>query len=89
MNEPYQPSPEKQSSSVESDAQLPKEQPKQRRGFRAMSPEKQKEIASLGGKAAHAKGTAHVWSSEEAKEAGRKGGRKNAEKAGLREKSSE
>ena len=52
------------------------EQPrkKARRGFAAMSPEKQKEIASLGGKAAHAKGTAHEFSPEEAREAGRKGG---------------
>ncbi len=39
-----------------------------------MSPEKQREIASLGGKAAHAKGTAHEFSPEEAREAGRKGG---------------
>ena len=52
------------------------EQPrkKARRGFAAMSAEKQKEIASLGGKAAHAKGTAHEFSPEEAREAGRKGG---------------
>ncbi len=35
---------------------------------------KQREIASKGGKAAHEKGTAHEWSSEEAREAGRKGG---------------
>ena len=35
---------------------------------------KQKEIASKGGKAAHEKGTAHEWTSEEAREAGRKGG---------------
>lgn len=35
---------------------------------------KQREIASKGGKAAHAKGTAHEWTSEEAREAGRKGG---------------
>ena len=47
---------------------------KARRGFAAMSAEKQKEIASLGGKAAHAKGTAHEFSAEEAREAGRKGG---------------
>jgi hypothetical protein len=39
-----------------------------------MSPEKQREIASLGGKAAHAKGTAHEFSPEEARTAGRKGG---------------
>jgi general stress protein YciG len=55
---------------------LTPEQPrkKARRGFAAMSPEKQREIASLGGKAAHAKGTAHEFSPEEAREAGRKGG---------------
>jgi uncharacterized protein len=35
---------------------------------------KQREIASKGGKAAHQKGTAHEWTSEEAREAGRKGG---------------
>ena len=35
---------------------------------------KQRDIASKGGKAAHAKGTAHEWTSEEAREAGRKGG---------------
>jgi len=34
---------------------------------------KQREIASKGGKAAHQKGTAHEWTSEEAREAGRKG----------------
>lgn len=39
-----------------------------------MSAEKQREIASKGGKAAHAKGTAHEFSSEEARDAGRKGG---------------
>jgi uncharacterized protein len=61
-----------------SQAPIPNEEPaprkKARRGFAAMSPEKQKEIASLGGKAAHAKGTAHEFSPEEAREAGRKGG---------------
>ncbi len=39
-----------------------------------MSPEKQREIASKGGRAAHQKGTAHEWTSEEARQAGRKGG---------------
>ena len=39
-----------------------------------MSPEKQREIASKGGRAAHEKGTAHEWTSEEARNAGRKGG---------------
>ncbi len=44
------------------------------RGFASMSPDKKREIASKGGKAAHAMGTAHKWSSEEAQAAGRKGG---------------
>ncbi|GAC1422029.1 MAG: hypothetical protein NVS1B13_18530 [Flavisolibacter sp.] len=44
------------------------------RGFAAMSPEKQKEIASEGGRAAHQLGVAHEWNSEEARQAGRKGG---------------
>jgi hypothetical protein len=39
-----------------------------------MSPEKQREIASKGGRAAHQKGTAHEWNSDEARVAGRKGG---------------
>jgi general stress protein YciG len=47
---------------------------KERRGFASMSPEKQREIASKGGRAAHAKGTAHEWTSDEARVAGRKGG---------------
>lgn len=45
-----------------------------KRGFASMDPEKQREIASQGGKAAHEKGTAHEFTSEEAKEAGKKGG---------------
>lgn len=45
------------------------------RGFASMDPEKQKSIASKGGRAAHAKGTAHEFTPEEAKRAGRKGGR--------------
>jgi general stress protein YciG len=47
---------------------------KEDRGFASMDRQKQREIASKGGKAAHAKGTAHEWTSEEAREAGRKGG---------------
>ena len=47
---------------------------KEQRGFASMSPEKQREIASKGGKAAHQKGTAHEWTREEARLAGRKGG---------------
>jgi general stress protein YciG len=44
------------------------------RGFASMDRDKQKEIARKGGKAAHEKGTAHEWTSEEARTAGRKGG---------------
>jgi hypothetical protein len=39
-----------------------------------MSAEKQREIASKGGRAAHEKGTAHEWTADEARSAGRKGG---------------
>jgi len=44
------------------------------RGFASMDRVRQREIASKGGKAAHEKGTAHEWTSEEAREAGRRGG---------------
>lgn len=44
------------------------------RGFASMDEQKQREIASQGGKAAHQKGTAHEFTPEEASEAGRKGG---------------
>ena len=47
---------------------------KEDRGFASMDRAKQREIASKGGKAAHQKGTAHEWTSEEARNAGRKGG---------------
>jgi len=45
-----------------------------KRGFSSMDPQKQREIASKGGKAAHQKGTAHEFTTEEARIAGRKGG---------------
>ena len=44
------------------------------RGFASMDPDKQREIASKGGRAAHVQGTAHEWTSDEARAAGRKGG---------------
>lgn len=50
-----------------------------KRGFAALDPNRQREIASAGGIAAHKKGTAHTWNSREAAEAGRKGGRARAE----------
>ncbi len=47
---------------------------KSKRGFASMDAERQRQIASEGGRAAHEKGTAHEFTSEEAREAGRKGG---------------
>ena len=49
-------------------------QKKSVRGFAAMDAEKQREIARKGGRAAHEQGVAHEWSSQEAREAGKKGG---------------
>ncbi len=46
------------------------------RGFAGMDPERQREIARLGGRAAHASGHAHEFSAEEARQAGRKGGQR-------------
>ena len=60
--------------------------PKEDRGFASMDRVRQREIASKGGKAAHEKKTAHEWTSEEAREAGRRGGmagsRRRAERDG-------
>jgi general stress protein YciG len=50
------------------------DRPKSNRGFASMDPNKQKEIASKGGKAAHAQGRAHEFTPDEARTAGRKGG---------------
>jgi len=61
---------------------------KKRRGFAAMSKEKQREIAGMGGRAAHLQGKAHEFTPEEAKLVGRKGGiasgKVRAEKAELK-----
>lgn len=46
--------------------------PKSRRGFASMDPQRQREIARLGGRASHASGNAHEFTSEEARAAGRK-----------------
>ena len=51
-----------------------------RRGFASMTPEKQRAIASLGGRAAHQLGVAHEWDRQQAQEAGKKGGRISGEK---------
>lgn len=45
---------------------------KVKKGFATMDPEEQRKIASAGGKAAHAQGRAHTWTSETARAAGRK-----------------
>jgi general stress protein YciG len=62
---------------------------KEERGFAAMDEEKQREIASKGGKVAHEKGTAHEFSPEEAREAGSKGGETAHEKGTAHEFTSE
>lgn len=49
-----------------------------KRGFASMSPERRAEIAAMGGKAAHAKGTARVFTKAEARKAGAKGGKATA-----------
>src|SRR3954469_6439274 len=49
-------------------------QPRRGRGFAGMDAERQRQISAEGGRAAHQKGTAHEFDSEEAREAGRKGG---------------
>ena len=49
-----------------------------RRGFASMESEKQRRIASAGGKAAHKRGSAHKFNPEEAREAGRKGGQQTS-----------
>jgi hypothetical protein len=63
-------------------SQLPTAVPPVRRpkGFAALPREQVSAIARLGGRAAHALGTAHEWDHEEASLAGRKGGRSNAER---------
>ena len=45
-----------------------------KKGFAAISPDKQRAIAAKGGKAAHEQGKAHEWTGDEARAAGRKGG---------------
>ncbi len=50
---------------------------KGKQGFASMSEDERRRIASKGGKAAHEQGTAHEFTSEEAREAGRKGGQRS------------
>ena len=75
--DPTNPTPASESSDApKSDAVSPEvpQKPRRPRGFAAMDRSKVSEIASKGGKAAHAAGTAHQFSSDEARNAGRKGG---------------
>jgi uncharacterized protein len=53
---------------------------KSRRGFAAMSEERQRAIASQGGRAAHEQGVAHEWNRDEARAAGKKGGQASGSK---------
>ncbi|HVX41373.1 MAG TPA: KGG domain-containing protein [Gemmatimonadaceae bacterium] len=66
--------PARQNASQGSQSGNGQQRTRSNRGFASMDREKQKEIASKGGRAAHAKGTAHEFDSGEAREAGRKGG---------------
>lgn len=78
MNPVLDPSNGPKTSEISGDtpAERPSENPKPRRprGFAAMDRSKVSEIASKGGKAAHAAGTAHQFTSDEARAAGKKGG---------------
>ena len=77
---PRNPKAQSPTSAIQSAANEATPETKARHGFAAISLERQREIASLGGKAAHAKGTAHKFTSEQARTAGRKGGQVAAAK---------
>jgi general stress protein YciG len=76
MNPVLDPSNEMNRTDVAEESHSPAVTPKPRRprGFAAMDRSKVSEIASKGGKAAHAAGTAHQFTSDEARSAGKKGG---------------
>ena len=57
---------------------------KHRLGFAAMPPERQRELASKGGKAAHRMGVGHEWTKEQAREMGRKGGFESAKRRAIK-----
>jgi general stress protein YciG len=71
-NDPTSSDPSDEPKPAEATSEPPK--PRRPRGFAAMDRSKVSEIASKGGKAAHAAGTAHQFTSEEARAAGKKGG---------------
>jgi uncharacterized protein len=63
------------STSSDIKAPTPAAKPKAMRGFAAMDEAKRREISRMGGRAAHESGHAHEWNSNEARAAGRLGGR--------------
>ena len=67
-------SPESTEETNTTETSAPAPKPRKPRGFAAMDRKKVSEIASKGGKAAHAAGTAHQFTSDEARVAGKKGG---------------
>jgi general stress protein YciG len=75
----------KDRSTRQGEAQGNKQSTTRNRGFASMDPQRQREIASEGGRAAHAKGTAHEFTSEEARRAGamshKNGNRQSASRA--------
>lgn len=74
IGSPQPPPPTEPPATEAPQAQTTEEKPRRRRGFAAMDPKLVSELATRGGKAAHRAGTAHEFSSEEARIAGRKGG---------------
>lgn len=68
------PVPTEETTTTEAPSPAPTAKPRKPRGFAAMDRKKVSEIASKGGKAAHAAGTAHQFTSDEARVAGKKGG---------------
>lgn len=54
-----------------------------KRGFAAMDPGQQREVAAKGGRTAHERGVAHEWSRDEAKQAGKKGGLVSAKRRSI------
>jgi general stress protein YciG len=81
--------PQREELTMSQNTKSQQDSPAKARGFASMDPAQQRTIASKGGKAAHAKGTAHEFTSEEARVAGRKGGEAAHEKGTAHEFTSE
>lgn len=76
LSQPSQQQQDGRSSSIDGAGDIEPRRGSSNRGFAAMDPERQRKIASEGGRAAHKQGVAHEWNRDEAREAGRKGGQK-------------